>query len=221
MTGNQIFTIFYGLLMLVILFVPTVAQYPLYYFTKPLIMISLMGWVVLIPDERIVRGKKLLLTGMFFALVGDCLLMLKGYFLEGLAAFLIMQWCYVIAFRKDYTQKIPIKNALLFALPIAVSTGILLNMLLQEISAYSMSIAIIIYTISIGTMLWFSLMRKFSVDFRSFIMVAAGALLFTVSDSLIAWNKFVSPVENGHFWIMSTYMMAQYLITRGMLKLPA
>jgi uncharacterized membrane protein YhhN len=221
MKQNQIFTLLYGILMSLILLNPIVGDIRLYHFTKPLIMISLMLWVVLLPDSRPVRGKKIFVAGMLFALLGDCLLMIGGYFLHGLSAFLVMQWCYLIAFRKDFKETIPLKNALLWLLPVVISTGILLSFLLESISDTIMAMAIVVYTFSISMMFWFAILRKFSVQAGSYISVATGALLFVISDSLIAWNKFVSPVENSSFWVMLTYMLAQYLITRGMFKLPA
>jgi uncharacterized membrane protein YhhN len=42
--------------------------------------------------------------------------------------------------------------------------------------------------------------------------VALGACIFMVSDSLIAINKFVMPVELSSLWILATYYVAQMLI---------
>jgi uncharacterized membrane protein YhhN len=42
--------------------------------------------------------------------------------------------------------------------------------------------------------------------------VAAGALLFMASDSLLAINLFVAPLMLSPLWILSTYFVAQWLI---------
>jgi uncharacterized membrane protein YhhN len=42
-----------------------------------------------------------------------------------------------------------------------------------------------------------------------------GALLFLLSDSLIAENKFNSPVPNARIIIMVTYIGGQFLIVKG------
>jgi uncharacterized membrane protein YhhN len=50
--------------------------------------------------------------------------------------------------------------------------------------------------------------------------VFLGALLFMISDSLIALDRFGSdllPLPWAGFWIMLTYIAAQYLIVVGML----
>lgn len=45
--------------------------------------------------------------------------------------------------------------------------------------------------------------------------VALGACVFMVSDSLIAINKFVMPVELSSLWILATYYAAQVLIVHN------
>jgi uncharacterized membrane protein YhhN len=47
----------------------------------------------------------------------------------------------------------------------------------------------------------------------------SGALLFVMSDSLLAINKFVHPIPEAGFLIMSTYILAQYFIVQGSRKI--
>ena len=49
-------------------------------------------------------------------------------------------------------------------------------------------------------------------------MMFTGAALFMTSDSLLALNKFYSPIGMGGFLIMLTYCSAQYLIVEGALR---
>jgi alkylglycerol monooxygenase len=42
--------------------------------------------------------------------------------------------------------------------------------------------------------------------------VAVGALVFRLSDSLLATNKFAFPLPMAQFWILATYYVAQILI---------
>ncbi len=220
MIADKLFNFFYSALALTVLLFPGHVFPVVYFIAKPLIMISLFLWAVITPDARQVAGKKVLLTGMVFACAGDCFLMFPDYFMEGLGAFLMMQWCYFAAFKKDFTRRTGIRYAVLSLIPVLLFTGVLLSRLLPEITDTVLSAAVILYAFSIGMMLWISLLRKSSAGKSSFAMVASGAVLFTISDTLIAWNKFVVPVDHGHLLIMSTYMAAQYLITRGMLKIP-
>lgn len=43
-------------------------------------------------------------------------------------------------------------------------------------------------------------------------LLATGALLFVVSDTLLAWNKFVSPLPDSRYWILVPYFTAQFLL---------
>jgi uncharacterized membrane protein YhhN len=49
------------------------------------------------------------------------------------------------------------------------------------------------------------------------VWVAVGAGFFMLSDTLLALNKFVSPLPLAPLWVLSTYYVAQVLIVRGML----
>jgi uncharacterized membrane protein YhhN len=37
-------------------------------------------------------------------------------------------------------------------------------------------------------------------------------VLFVFSDFILAWNKFVEPIEHSRILIMTTYYLAQYLL---------
>jgi uncharacterized membrane protein YhhN len=60
--------------------------------------------------------------------------------------------------------------------------------------------------------------RYGKVSRLSFILVLAGAVLFVISDSLIALNKFGFPFVFSGVAVMTTYIAAQYLIVTGVLK---
>ena len=49
------------------------------------------------------------------------------------------------------------------------------------------------------------------------LMVALGALIFMLSDLLLAINRFAHPFKKAHLWVMSTYTSAQALIVTGIL----
>jgi uncharacterized membrane protein YhhN len=78
-----------------------------------------------------------------------------------------------------------------------------------------MKLPVIIYATVILTMLSGAINRKEKVNRRSYLLVLGGAILFVISDSSIAINKFSLPFESSEIVIMSTYVMAQYLIVTG------
>jgi uncharacterized membrane protein YhhN len=47
------------------------------------------------------------------------------------------------------------------------------------------------------------------------LLVSAGALLFFISDALLAWNKFVIPLRQGRFISIIPYHLGQILLTIG------
>ncbi|MGD0341839.1 MAG: lysoplasmalogenase, partial [Bacteroidales bacterium] len=68
------------------------------------------------------------------------------------------------------------------------------------------------------TMLVAAINRYGNVRKPSYILVLCGAILFVLSDSLIALNKFGFPFIFSSIAVMSTYIAAQYLIVAGILK---
>jgi len=60
--------------------------------------------------------------------------------------------------------------------------------------------------------------RMDRVNKISYIAVLCGAILFVISDSLISINKFYAPFRYSGIAIMSTYIIAQYLIIYGIVK---
>jgi len=52
-------------------------------------------------------------------------------------------------------------------------------------------------------------------------LVLAGAWLFMASDSILAFNKFHTAIEYSGPLIMTTYILAQFLIVEGARRHPA
>ncbi len=61
------------------------------------------------------------------------------------------------------------------------------------------------YSIVISLMFYTALLQRS-------IFYAAGAFLFVLSDFILAWDRFVSPVPYGHYIIMVPYYLAQWMI---------
>jgi uncharacterized membrane protein YhhN len=81
-----------------------------------------------------------------------------------------------------------------------------------------LKIAVFIYMSALLAMSVMALNRKGIQPDISFKLVFTGSLLFMFSDTLIALDKFLTPIPSDRFWVMSTYMAAQYLIVTGVLK---
>jgi uncharacterized membrane protein YhhN len=78
-----------------------------------------------------------------------------------------------------------------------------------------MRLPVIIYAVVILSMLSGAINRKDKVNSDSFYLVLTGAVLFVISDSAIAVNKFSHHFDSSGIVIMATYIVAQYLIVMG------
>lgn len=190
------------------------------YMVKPLIMI----WVAIY--FMIFKRKKTfvlpVLLAFFFSWLGDIFLMFSGknelFFFAGVGGFFCAQLTYIYTFTtysekggKGYLQK----NPLLVLVFLAYLGGILI--LLFPGLEGMMKPIIIVYALSLIGMSMMALNRMGRVGRRSYLLVFVGSILFLLSDSMIALNKFYADFWLAGFWIMITYIAAQYLIMRGLI----
>lgn len=206
----------------------------LVYGCKPLIMILLIVWTASHRESwqssRVVRW---LFVGMVFAWLGDVLLMIRevDLFGPGLGSFLLMQVCYVLAFRQeiregrsaDAGERLSGQRLLLRALPFALFAGTFLSYLYtpfhQSPGTTGLWIPVIVYVVCLCSMAVMAAMRREVVPPANYQTVLFGAVLFVLSDSVIALNKFALPFAGAGLVIMATYAAAQYLIVTGVVGL--
>ncbi len=189
-----------------------------HYVVKPLITISLMLFLVYQTQFK-GRFAKRVFVGLLFGLFGDCFLMFQtlhaSFFLLGLAAFLVGHLLYISAFYLDYKWNSNIEKAYTrWALAIFGICCIAFYIYLRPYLA-EMKIPVMVYAFVISLMGIMAANRKGRVNTLSFKLVMWGAVLFIISDAVLAYNRFVLPFETSGLWIMSTYMLAQYLVTMG------
>ena len=172
------------------------------YLTKPLLMILLAGFVGL--------ESKSLLFVLLFAWLGDVFLMLPGddplFFQLGLGSFLIMQFAYIRLFHQRSSRFWHWSIAL-----IGLYECGSLAFLWPHVGA-ALRIPVVVYAFALGTMLYFATKLRDQVLFW-------GALLFVISDSLLAIAKFYYVIPGNSFWVMSTYILAQLLLMTRLRKL--
>ncbi|RZL48457.1 MAG: lysoplasmalogenase [Pedobacter sp.] len=188
---------------------------------KPLITISLMSFYAY---QTKLKGRfaKRIFTGLFFGLIGDSFLMFvhlnASFFIFGLIAFLIGHLLYIAAFYLDYKWNPTLeKTATRIALGMFGTFCIGFYLFLRP-HLGNMKIPVMIYAFVISLMAIMSVNRKGRVSSLSFKLIFIGAFFFLISDSVLAYNKFVLPFKGAGLVIMSTYMIAQYLITIGSLE---
>jgi len=189
---------------------------------KPLIMITLGGYYFSSTSRETLSMS--LVLAILFSLCGDVLLMLQqkenSFFMFGLLAFLFSHVCYVLTYRQhanqDDGQGLQGIQKARFSFPfILAGTG---RVVILYPFLGNLKIPVMLYALVLIVMVLNALFRYGHTHVRSFWMVFAGAVLFMASDSLLAINKFLNPIDKGVFWIMITYVSAQFLIVQGLIE---
>lgn len=189
------------------------------FMAKPLIMISLMGYYLLSTTNR----NSLFLAALAFCWLGDVLLMFdyksELFFMAGLGSFLTGHILYIRCyqqFRKNTaTNPLLGPQKIRFALPIVLAGTGLVVVLYPTLG--DLRIPVMIYALVITVMAMQALFRFGYTTTKSFTLLFCGAICFMISDSLLAFNKFLQPIPLASLFIMGTYMLAQYLIVEGVL----
>lgn len=188
---------------------------------KPLILPWIACYFLVNVSEKNHPVVKPALIAFFFCWLGDIALMFSGtvYFLSGLGFFLVAHLFYIRLYQKtDSGFSISlIRNHPAWLLPFAIYGAILLRILLPTVEN-GLIPAILFYTLALLAMAASALNRHNRVPSASFLLVLAGAVLFVASDSVIALRKFAFEIPHSGFWVMSTYLAAQYLIMLGLLR---
>jgi uncharacterized membrane protein YhhN len=213
----------YGLALLGTIMGGTLGMQWLVYLCKPLLMLVLSSWFYFHSRRVGDRFTLLVQAGLFFSWIGDIALMFQHVdqfnFLIGLAAFMIAQLCYTMAFAHNVAEvpggPFPWPSIVLSVL-IAAYGYFFAGRVLPTVDE-TISVPIIIYAIAISLMGIAAAFRFGRTFLRSFIAVLVGALFFIASDSLLAINRFVRPFDNAEWTVMLTYAIAQALIAWGCL----
>lgn len=153
----------------------------------------------------------LALTG---SLAGDVFLMLEGRFIPGLVAFLLAHLAYIVLFRQS-TRWWPMRPVLVGCLGYAV---LMVAVLWAGGLPAGLRGPVAVYALVIALMAAQAIGRAWTLRDRGSVLVAVGAIAFLASDTLLALNRFVSPLPASAVWVLSTYYAAQCLIVGGTLR---
>jgi len=155
------------------------------------------------------QHEKQIILGLIFSAIGDVCLVWNNLFIIGMLAFGIGHVYYTLAlgFR-------PLK--LHFGLIMSLF-GVGMLLALHEGLSGIFLYAVPVYSVLLATMSWRALSFEAADSVMKFI-ISLGGLSWAASDSILAYDKFVTPVPYAQILIMSTYYFGQFGITMTVLE---
>lgn len=165
----------------------------------PMILIILMASIGKTTLSR--TYKKTIIIGLLVCMIADGVIY---WFLAGLVTFFIGHIFYIFAFHHARRRTMPRWVALLLVI---YGIGMAYWIAGAQFTAGDtiLGIAIIAYITIILTMGWQAIRTGLP-------LVIIGAILFMLSDSILAIDRFIEPISNRDALVMITYYAAQLLI---------
>jgi len=174
----------------------------------PMLLILILA--IMTKASNIIPYKALIIIALIFCAFGDYTIQ---WFIIGLSCFLVGHLFYIRAFLSTKETSSPLWITICLSI-YGVAMMIWIGGSLFKEENYILALAVVLYIIVILIMGWSS--------FRTGSKLAIfGALLFIISDSILAINKFMFPVTYSHQLIMLTYYGAQILIALSISKYSA
>jgi uncharacterized membrane protein YhhN len=162
-------------------------------------------------------------VGILFSLLGDIFLLLRAprWFVIGLVSFLLTHIAYIIGFNLPLPNISPVW-AVGAAIVLALSAGRIIKRIITGLTGKGLqrlAAPVMLYGTILTIMLLSGLLTLFRVEWNAYaaLLAAIGAFLFAASDTMLAWNKFVSPAQKSRLTVMITYHLGQILLIAGVL----
>lgn len=188
---------------------------PLRIVTKPWPVVAMARWVMLEARERNRPELKNVAYALFLGASGDLLLELgPRTFVMGAAAFFLGHLLYIHALHRETTALHPVR-----ALPGLVFAGGMVAILWPEVDP-SLGAGFVVYGLALAGVLFRAAARIGSpkVDPLWARLGLLGAMVFAVSDAVLAIDRFHTPIAGARFIVILTYWAAQALIAASLVR---
>ena len=177
-------------------------------YSKPALAGSIIVYLLINFQKKSRSFLVLMLLGFGACLAGDVFLLNSGRdsFVAGLAAFLVAHVLFSLAFTytTETNHEIPLLKQKPWTISLLAGYGIVIFHFISP-GLGSITPHVIVYMAILLIMNVMALNRYKKVPDNSFNFGLAGALLFLLSDSLLAWNKFREPIPYPNVLVMLTY----------------
>ena len=157
--------------------------------------------------SRQIHPTKSIVIGLALCTLGDALIIFS--FLPGLVAFLIGHLFYIYSFIKKWHFN---WNRIYILIPFAIFGVYIGSVLISSLTrngeeAFILPVILYLIIISLMGFTAFQTRNKY---------LYFGSILFILSDTLLAWNKFIGELPFSGEMIMLTYYSAQFLIAQSL-----
>ena len=156
-------------------------------------------------------------AGLAFSLLGDILLNLpERFFPGGLAAFAATHLCYIFALRGLSSPEQALISAAA-ACALYISARLVYRSSRTDPLKAALQGPVSLYIFLIGLMLSSALWTNFRAGWTGTeaLLVSLGAVFFTFSDSVLAWDKFIQPLSWRGPGVRFSYHLGQISLTLG------
>ncbi len=175
--------------------------------SKPLTTVLVITVALIARTPVPAAYKTLILAGLLCSLLGDIALMFPDkWFTAGLVSFLAAHVFYILAFKPGPGR--PVSAGML--LPFIIF-GLLMFRILAP-SLGRLKVPVLVYMAAITAMAGLAAGRFVYNGGTRPLLAFAGAVLFLVSDSVLAYDRFAKKIGPAQAIILGTYFPAQLLI---------
>lgn len=158
------------------------------------------------------------LLALFFSWLGDLLLIPQGklFFILGIAAFWVTQFLYCKIMLKDLNGNLKLQlNKKIARIPLVVLGSYLLGMLTVMLPGLGiLQVPVSLYAVTLSITGFLGVLTMIEKKSPSTRFLALGCILFVISDSMIAFDAFYFDTKIFSYWVMATYIPAQFFISK-------
>ena len=181
-------------------------RWKLHYVLKPGTMAAVILIAVLRTPAFPPRYQLFIIAGLIASVGGDVFMMLrKKKFTEGLTCFLVAHGLYIAAFLSTMRPRIDPWTIL----PLFLYAVVMMQILFPHLGKLKAPVGL--YIVIITTMAGLGLDRFILMGGTPALYAGIAAVLFVVSDSVLAVDLFVRKIKGAQWVILITYFAAQWL----------
>jgi uncharacterized membrane protein YhhN len=149
-----------------------------------------------------------IIAGLVFALIADIFLMIEeiNFFIQGLFFFLLTHLCYVYALGINY--HFGIKDIIIMLVIMVIFFSFYLVIHKAKGTLY---IPVIVYMFVLSLVLMLAIGMFIKDEYPKGAIVTIAAILFAISDGVLAFNRFKKPIPHSTVVTWSLYAPAQLL----------